>query len=154
MKTKIAVLLLTLVVAVMFTSTPAKAGKPTVFVVPVDEIDTLVCAGENVHFTGTVTITASDDTENGIVHFVVHENGHVDGVGLTSGLRYTFNIDETVAENVNLVNGSGELNAVATVRIISQGSTDNEVGRETIHVQVVNGVTTITRSFVSDGCVG
>jgi len=154
MKTKIAVLLLTLVVAVMFTSTAAKAGTPTVFVVPVDETDTLVCAGEDVYFSGTVTITASDDTVNGIVHFVVHENGHVDGVGLTSGLRYTFNIDETVAENVNLVNGSGELNAVVTVRIISQGSTDNEVGRETIHVQVVNGVTTITRSFDSDTCVG
>ena len=111
MRHKLAVGAITLAVALLVSTTPAKAGKPTTFVFPVTDLFN-TCTGEDVHLTGTLTVSTDTEVRNGIAHIRIHTILDLSGVGDTSGNNYSFHSVQNSASNVKADGTSGEFNTV------------------------------------------
>src|SRR5262245_44485642 len=157
MKRKFALCVLTLAVALPLFTTPVKASKPTTQVFPVDEVLIDPCTGEQVHLTGTFTLSSASDVHNDIVHFREHDVIDLTGVGLTSGNSYSLRAVENVEDNFHLPFpfAPSEENVVTREQLISQGGADNLLFKETIHMTVNdNGDVTVQRIDFSTEWVG
>ena len=155
MRNKLAVVAITLAVALLFSTAPAKAGKPTTTVVPVDILLSNQCTGEDVNLTGTLTFWSDTDIKNGIAHIRIHTILDLSGVGGTSGNNYSFHSVQNFASNVKADGTSGEFNTVLNETFISQSGADNLRVHGSVHVTVnANGDVTVERTDVDIECVG
>ena len=148
---------LMLAVALLFSSTPARAGKPTTTVIPISEVVGNPCSGENIDLTGTVTMSVDSETKKGILHVRVHTVTDLSGVGVASGINYSVHQVNNQEANVklNLDGNTGELNVSTHNTIVSHGGADNLVAHIRIHTTSnANGDLIVERTDVDIECVG
>lgn len=104
-------------------------------VTPLDSTAYNECTGEFVHFVGTVYVAFGEVVDgSGGLHLTVQFRGRLDGVGLTSGRKYSINNSST--ESFNLNSNNWQFNDTFTQhwKLISQGSADNGYVRQVFHV--------------------
>jgi len=119
-------------------------------VILIDEITFNPCTNEDVHITGTAH-TLGTLTENGNrLHVDAHVNYNVEGIGLTSGDRYTSNATGKASENVLADNDEiGEATVILRASLIGQGNVPNATELAHAHITVTpNG--DVTSTFVRD----
>ena len=113
------------------------------------------CSGEDVHVFGTLDITIQTATDSrGGLHAVFHLTPHLTGVGLSTGLEYNA-VGPTQFVTFLDATGPRVSAAVNVIQLVSPGSSDNLVIKETIHVTVnARGATTVEFDNVKAACRG
>jgi len=116
------------------------------FHLPVDFTAPSVCAGEELHFTGTFhwnSVTVID--AQGGFHSVFVANDHnLVGIGLTTGIMYHEVGAFTEVFNFRGTGPGGEYTFTATLNFIGQGPGNNAINRANFHFTVnANGITTV-----------
>ena len=139
--------------ALLMASVAGIASPPSSIEISDNSIIDSPCTGEFIQLSGIVTIKSSYSVQNGIAHITLQIKEHAIGVGLTSGNSYIINGQDNQTSDLNLVDNTGEANAVFTSNVIGQGSVPNERLKSTLHVTVnSDGTLTVGRTSFSDTC--
>jgi hypothetical protein len=124
--------------------------------IPFTSTLTNTCNGDLVTFQGNMQVTNHVTTDaSGGFHLKTHVNyQNVTGTGAPSGLNYR--VGTTSNETTNDPDGpQAEMTVIQTVKLISQGSTQNNFIRFVYHITInANGVVTSTVAETSIECRG
>lgn len=151
MKTRIPLLLLSLLVVCITAPAWAQASNETVNIrEPIDFIAT-ACNGETVILTGEAHVVQhAVGTPGETGHTTFHTNFHLEGTG-SAGTRYVVN--ETVNGSIeSTLNAAQVFSSIGNLHVNAQGNADNFVVRTTIHTTVnANGeITSQSFEFETD----
>lgn len=126
-------------------ATPIKADIPISFTTTFPN----PCTGELVTLTYTGDISIRGVINGNRVNITEHFNVQLDGVGLTSGAKYTGHISQNLTQNGSLNNGQLTINDVLNANLNVSGGQNNVKESASFHVTVnANGDVT---SFNIDG---
>src|SRR5215831_5702880 len=110
---------------------PAAFADPRTTVTLVDNVVVLdACTGEDVHFTGSTTMSVAFSANNNTFHMSEHVIIRDDGVGLTTGASYKANGEANIETNGSFGGFPFEHNAVTNTQVIGEGAVANEGVKE------------------------
>ena len=130
-------------------TTPIRFDAPISFTTNINN----PCTGEVVTLTYTGDFSVRGVINDNRVNFTFHVNIQLDGVGQTSGAKYTGHISQNITANGSLNNGQFILNAVINANLNVSGGQNNVKESESFHVTVnANGDVTVIRGDASAVC--
>ncbi len=108
------------------------------------------CAGETIHFTGFLHVATHETVDDtGGVHFTIHFQEHLTGIGLTTGVKY----ESIGGTQDNYGNVGSEETSITRFRLISQGRGPNIQSTNSFHFTInANGDVTVSWSKFSFEC--
>jgi len=122
-----------------------------------DVVDWIVwnpCTGEDIIFNGTYHCNdhGVEDSSGGL-HLKIHDNWHVVGVGVDSGIKYTGNYIWNKKENISGL--PYEFTDIIKLSLISKGKETNSIFQMRVHITLnANGEVTADFEEVKIICTG